>query len=160
VLLFGADLGLAALLQSETPSSGGAGSLGAPISPRPLNDPNLDVLLSSKVLLAEGLNLPPMVHTSSLSAALGCPSGVEKPEPRRLNEGSSGSAGMGPRGRLEDRQSLASSATLGGGPSAVVPSNRRREEPRESGKSGSGPSRLHGLSNLASSSNPPFSLAV
>lgn len=52
-----------------------------------------------------------------------------------------------------ERQSLGLSDTLGNLSSLRGPSNRRRDESRE-GKSGSGPSRLHGLSNLPSSPPP------
>jgi hypothetical protein len=56
-----------------------------------------------------------------------------------------------------ERQSLTPSERLGAGRSLGGPSSsRRREEPRESGKSGKGPSRRQGLSNLESSSNPPL----
>jgi hypothetical protein len=62
------------------------------------------------------------------------------------------SAGGARAGRL-DRQSLIPSETLsGGGASGRV---ERREASLELGRSGNGPSRLHGLSNFALSSNPP-----
>lgn len=55
--------------------------------------------------------------------------------------------------RPVDRQSLMLSETPEGG-GCLSPSNRLREESRESLKSGSGPSRLHGPSNLESSKPP------
>lgn len=137
-----------ALLQSL---SSVTGSLGGPMSPLPLILP----YLSSDDPVGAGTNLLPFCHTSSLSAAL-APSGVEKPEPLRLKVGASGS-GAAEREGLLDRQSLIPSATLGkeGARSPEGPSNRRREESRESCRSGSGPSRRQGFSNFASSSNPP-----
>lgn len=59
----------------------------------------------------------------------------------------------GCKGRLVDRQSLLSEMPEGGG--CLSPSNRLRDESRESLKSGSGPSRLHGPANFESSSKPP-----
>lgn len=126
------------------------------MSARPRMLPNrLPEPLSSDVGGA-GLNLLPMAHTSSLSAGLGS-TGVEKPEPLRLNDAESVST-VGVRttaaaGRL-DRQSLGPSETEGRERSTGGPSKRRREESRESALGGRGPSRLQGLSNLASSSKP------
>ena len=99
----------------------------------------------------DGLNLLPRAHLSSVSAAEG-PSGVEKPEPLRLNDGASGS-GIFARCLL-DLQSLTSSETLGGGGmrSPGGPSNRRREESRVSCWLGGGPSRRQLPENLESSS--------
>jgi hypothetical protein len=67
-------------------------------------------------------------------------------------------------GRLE-RQSSGLSERLDSSRSLDGVSNRRREVSLEWGRSGSGPSRLHGLSNLALSSvgrppNPLLSLAM
>jgi hypothetical protein len=79
----------------------------------------------------------------------------------RLKDGASDSRG----GRLE-RQSSGLSERLDSGRSLDDGvSNRRREASLEWGRSGSGPSRLHGLSNLALSSderppNPLLSLAL
>ena len=80
----------------------------------------------------------------------------------RLKDGASDSIFRG--GRLE-RQSSGVSDRLESGRSLDGVSNRRREASLEWGRSGSGPSRLHGLSNLALSSdgtplNPLLSLAL
>lgn len=135
----------------------GSSSFGGGISLRPRMLPNrLPEPPSSAA--AVGLNLLPIAHTSSRSAGLAWPSGVEKPEPFRLNDEvsvvSRGAARAA--GRL-DRQSLGPSESEGRvrSRSPDGPSNRRREESRESLLGGRGPSRLHGLSNLESSSNPP-----
>lgn len=96
----------------------------------------------------DGLNLLPRAHFSSVSAAEG-PSGAEKPEPLRLNDGASGS-GIFARG-LFDLQSLTSSDMLGRG-GMRSPSGRRREESRVSCKLGVGPSRRQLPENLESSS--------
>lgn len=103
VLVRPTGLGLAAavLLQSLSSTSG---SRGGPMSPRPRRLPNL--LLSSEGAV-EGLNFPPIVQTSSLSAAPIWPSGVVNPDPFRLNGGASDSVAR-PGGRLE-RQSFAPS---------------------------------------------------
>jgi hypothetical protein len=92
------------LLQS--PSPGESGALGGPMSPRPLNVPNLRPDPSSSL----GLNLLPMVHVPSLSAA---PKLSENPEFLRLEASASG-GGAARDGRLE-RQSLEVSETEGGG---------------------------------------------
>lgn len=70
VLFRAADRGLAALLQSLFSSVAGAGSFGAPMSPFPLMLPNLEPMLFSSDGPLVGLNLLPIVHTSSLSAML------------------------------------------------------------------------------------------
>lgn len=77
------------LLQSLSSATEGM-SFGGPISDRPLNPPNRLPLLSS---LAEGVNLLPLVHLSSVSAGPGCPSGVENPEPFLLDGDGSESTG-------------------------------------------------------------------
>jgi hypothetical protein len=130
-------------------------SFGGPISLLPRILPNLPAPPSSDAGGA-GLNLLPMAQTSSRSAGLGWPSGVVKPDPLRLYDEASVSRGAARTGRPDDRQSLGPSDKEGSVRSPVDgPSNRRREESRESELGGSGPSRLQGLSNLASSSNPP-----
>lgn len=116
------------------------------MSPRPRALPNrLDEPSSEGAL---GLNLEPMAHESSLSAAPEVNAGP-------LLRFACGS-GSGALERLE-RHWSAPSDTLGGGASLSRPpggpSKRRLDESR-SGASGSGPSRLHGLSNLPSSSLP------
>ena len=94
------------LLQSL--SAGESGPLdGGPMSPRPLNEPNLRPGPSSSL----GLNLPPIVQVSSLSAA---PSGALKDEALRLGAASDSGGGGGRDGRLE-RQSLEVSETECGG---------------------------------------------
>jgi hypothetical protein len=80
----------------------------------------------------------------------------------RLKDGASDSVTRG--GRLE-RQSSGLSDRMDSGRSLDGVSNRRREASLEWGRSGSGPSRLHGLSNLGLSSderppNPLLSLAL
>lgn len=148
---------LTVLLQSDSST---ADSLGGPMSPFALWDVNL-LGSSSFDPLGVGLNLLPMVQTSSLSAGPVWISGVKRAEPLRLKDGASDSRG----GRLE-RQSSGLSERLDSGRSLDDGvSNRRREVSLEWGRSGSGPSRLHGLSNLALSSderppNPPLSLAL
>jgi hypothetical protein len=73
-------------------------SLGGPISDRPLNPlPNLLPALSSA---AEGVNLLPLVHLSSVSAGPTWPSGVEKLEVFLLGGSASGAAASRD-GRLE-----------------------------------------------------------
>jgi hypothetical protein len=135
------------LLQS--PSAGESGALGGPMSPRPLNVPNLRPGPSSSL----GLNLLPIVHVSSLSAAPAF-SEAKNAEFLRL-EAASGSGGGGGRvGRLE-RQSLEVSETEtgGGARSDGGPSWRRREESREP-RSGRGPCRRHSPENFGSSELP------
>src|SRR5258708_2635761 len=78
-------------------SSAIVGSLGGPISDRPLNPPNLPLAVSS---LDEGANLLPLVHFSSVSAEPVWLSGVEKPELFLLAIGPSGS-GARRDGRFE-----------------------------------------------------------
>jgi len=99
------------LLRDEMPARGpllqslSAGESGGPegggISPR-LNEPNLRPVPSSSL----GLNFPPIVHVSSLSAALS----VAKFEFLRLEAPSGSRGGGGRTGRLE-RQSLEVSET-------------------------------------------------
>lgn len=137
---------LAALLQSL---SSIVDSLG-PMSPL-ARWPNL-LGSSSFNSLGAGLNLLPIVQTS-LSARPWI-SGVKRPEPLCLKGGASDS-----RGRLE-RQSSGLSERLGSGRSLDGASNRRREASLEWGRSGSGPSRLHGLSNFALSSDGRIPYAV
>lgn len=102
---------------------------------------------------SDDLNLDPIVQVSPSTP------GVESPPPnplllwRRPSESPEDVLG-GAKERLVDRQSLMLSETLEGG-GCLSPSNRRRDESRESLRSGSGPSRLHGPSNFESSSNPP-----
>ena len=92
---------LQSLSAGDSDGPGGGG-----ISPRALNEPNLRPVPSSSL----GLNLLPIVHVSSLSAAL---SEAKVDEFLRL-EAPSGSGGGGGRvGRLE-RQSLEVSETEGG----------------------------------------------
>lgn len=100
VLVLAAGLGLDEVRQSLSSETDGAGgSLGGPISERPLKlPPNLEPVLSSA---AEGVNLLPFDHFASVSAAP-ADSGVEKPEPFRLIGGGSESGGAASRdGRLE-----------------------------------------------------------
>jgi hypothetical protein len=137
-----------ALRQSTSSSFGGGMSL------RPRILPNRPPELLSSDAVGAGLNLLPIDQASSLSAGLGWPSGVEKPEPFRLYDEVSVSRGVARAGRL-DRQSLGPSDREGRARSPGGPSNRRREESRELELGGRGPSRLQGLSNLESSSNPP-----
>jgi len=153
VLPRGFGLGREELRQSFSSAiEGTGGSLGGPISDRPLNPPpSLPPAVSSPV---EGVNLLPFVHFSSVSAGPVWPSGVEKPELFLAMGGSGSERGARRDGRLE-RHCSAPSATLGGGRSDEGPSKRRREASRELGKSGRGPSRRQGLSNLVSSSKPP-----
>ena len=133
------------LLQS--PSSGGAGC--RPPAPAPSLLPPPD----GGGLSSEGLNLDPIVQVP-----LSAPE-VESPPPNplllwgRLSE-SPDCVLDDAKGRLVDRQSLLLSEIPEGG-GCLSPSNRLREESRESLKSGSGPSRLHGPANLESSSKPP-----
>lgn len=143
------------LLQS--PSSTGTG--GRPPNPPP---PNLLPPPDGGGTSSDGLNLDPIAQVPPSAPE------VESPPPNpvllggRLSESPECVLDVDDgKGRLVDRQSrLSSGAVEGGG--CLSPSNRRREESRESFKSGSGPSRLHGASNLASSSKPPpmRSLAV
>ena len=148
-----ADRTLVEDLQSLSSVAAEGGSRGGPISPLPFILPNLLPGPES----SEGLNFAPMVHDSSRSAAPGASEDNPTFFRRRDPDWTSDSGGA--RDLLE-RQSLAPSATLGSG-SGRGPSNRRREESRE-GRSGRGPSRRQGLSNLLSSPelNPDLSLAV
>lgn len=132
---------LAGRADLQSPSSLG-NSLGGPISPLGLGLP----MPSSG---PAALNLLPIDQLSSLSAA---PSGVLNPEPLRLNEGASLST-LALKGRL-DRHWSTPSDTAGArsARSPGGPSKRRREPSREPERSGRGPSRRHGLSNLALSS--------
>src|ERR1700761_699339 len=109
------------------------------MSPRPRILPNRPPEPLSSDTGAAGLNLAPMVQTSSLSAGLGCPSGVVKPEPLRLYDAESVSRDVvRAEGRL-DRQSLGPSETEERARSLDDgPSNRRRDESRES-RVGRGP---------------------
>jgi hypothetical protein len=109
VLLRDEKPGRGPLLQS--PSPGESGALGGPMSPRPLNVPNLRPDPSSSL----GLNLLPMVHAPSLSAAPKL--SEENPEFLRLEASASG-GGAGRDDRLE-RQSLEVSETEGGGARSV-----------------------------------------
>ena len=94
------------LLQSL--SAGDSGALGGPMSPRPLYVPALRPVPSSSL----GLNLLPIVHVSSLSAA---PTLSEaKVEVLRLGAPSGSGGGAGRLGRVE-RQSLEVSETELGG---------------------------------------------
>ena len=90
---------LQSLSAGDSDGPGGGG-----ISPRALNEPNLRPVPSSSL----GLNLLPIVHVSSLSAAL---SEAKFDEFLRLPSGSGG--GGGRVGRLE-RQSLEVSETEAG----------------------------------------------
>lgn len=95
------------LLQSLSADESGALD-GGPMSPRPLNVPNLRPEPSSSL----GLNLLPIAHVSSLSAA---PTLSEaKVEVLRLGVPSDSGGGAGRLGRLE-RQSLEVSETEVGG---------------------------------------------
>lgn len=154
------------------PLQSDASSLGEPASGGPLpllGPPNrLPPPLSSDGG-ADGLNLDPLDHLSSLSARPAVPSA--KPEVLRLNGGASSppcepiSEGGGAcrRGGPEDRQSLMFSETdgscsLSGGPPPPppAPSKRRRGGSREGSLwSCVGLFDRQGLSNLASSSKPP-----
>ena len=102
VLLRDEKPGRGPLLQS--PSASESGALGGPMSPRPLNVPNLRPGPSSSL----GLNLLPIVHVSSLSAA----PAFSNAEFLRLEEASGSGGGGGRDGRLE-RQSLEVSETEG-----------------------------------------------
>ena len=135
-------------------SSGGLGaSRGGPISPRPR--PNREEGGASGGPL--GLNLPPIVQVSSVSASPDGGAFSRKPE-RLLKDGPPTSAsGGGARGGARDeRQSDALSDTDGGAGSRTDPgaSNRLREESRDEERSGRGPSRLQFPENF-SSSRPP-----
>ena len=136
------------LLQSPSAGESG-GPVGGGMSPRSLNEPNLRPVPSSSL----GLNLPPIVHVSSLSAAL---SVTKDDEFLRLEAPSDSGGGGGRTGRLE-RQSLEVSETEGAAAerSAGGPSKRRREESR----SGRGPCRRHSPENFGSSKPPERSLA-
>lgn len=138
----------------QSDSSGGA-SRGGPMSPLPARGaPNRPFLSSS--MAGAALNLLPIVQESAESAA---PlSGTKPGALRRIEPGGDGpsaSTGAALAGRLE-RQSLGPSDRLGSRSvsSRGGPSKRRREESREPAKSGSGPPRRHGSSNLAESSPP------
>ena len=129
------------LLQS--PSSGGAAC----------RVPNLLPPLGGGGASSDGLNLDPIVQVSPSAPEFGSPPpnpllfwGRPSESPEYVLDDTNG--------RLVDRQSLLLSERPEGG-GCLSPSNRRREGSRESFKSGSGPSRLHGPSNLASSSKPP-----
>ena len=74
--------------------------------------------------LGAGLNLLPMVQTSSLSAGPGWISGVKRPDPLRLKSGASDSV---TRGGRPERQSSGLSERLDSGRSLDGVSNRRRE---------------------------------
>jgi len=89
------------LLQSLSSATEDVGmSFGGPISDRPLNPPPNRLPLPSS--LAEGVNLLPLVHLSSVSAGPGCPSGVENPELFLLDGDGSESTGAAILdGRLE-----------------------------------------------------------
>jgi hypothetical protein len=116
VLLRDERPGRGPLLQSL--SAGGSGALdGGPMSPRPLNEPNLRPGPSSSL----GLNLPPIVQVSSLFATPAL-SGA-RAEVLRLGVASDSGGGGGRTGRLE-RQSLEVSETeeAGGCRSAGGPS--------------------------------------
>ncbi len=94
------------LLQSLSAGDSGGTLDGGPMSPRPL-EPNLRPELSSSL----GLNLPPIVQVSSLSAA---PTPSEPVKAEFLRLGASGSSGGAVReGRLE-RQSLEVSESADG----------------------------------------------
>lgn len=133
------------LLQS--PSSEGIGGRlpGAP--------PSLLPPLDDGGTSSDGLNFDPIVQVSPSAPEVGSP----PPNPLllwgRLSESPDCVLG-GCKGRLVDRQSLLLSEMPEGG-GCLSPSNRLREESRESFKSGRGPSRLHGPANLESSSKPP-----
>lgn len=119
----------------------------------PCPPPNLLPPLDDGGMSSDGLNFDPIVQVS-----LSAPE-VESPPPNPLllwgrpSESPECVRG-GCKERPVDRQSLMLSETPAGG-GCLSPSNRLREESRESLKSGRGPSRLHGPSNLASSSKPP-----
>lgn len=88
------------LRQSISPSAAeeAGGSLGGAISDLPLNPPpNLLPALSS---FADGVNLLPFDHFSSVSAIPTWPSGVENPVPFLLGGSESGDAGAR-AGRLD-----------------------------------------------------------
>lgn len=131
--------------QSESSRANSFGRAGGPISPRPLALPNL---LAGGGASSVGLNLEPFDHTSSLSAA------PEFSEPKPIDfflMGVSGSGAAARIGRVDARQSLAPSDTLGSGSER---GGARREESRDDDNSGRGPSRLQGLSNFPSSFPP------
>ena len=132
------------LLQS--PSSGGGGGRFPDPAPNLLPPPGGGGTFS------DGLNLEPIVQVSPSAPGVGSP----PPNPLllwgRLSESPECVLG-GCKERLVDRQSLILSETFGGG--GCLSPSRLREESRESLKSGSGPSRLHGPENLESSSKPP-----
>jgi len=133
------------LLQS--PSSEMTG--GRPPDPAP----NLLPPPDGGVVSSDGLNLDPIVQVSPSAPE------VESPPPKPLFLWGRPSESpeyvlVDGSERPVDRQSLMlSEALVRGG--CLSPSSRLREESRESLKSGSGPSRLHGPANLASSSKPP-----
>lgn len=139
------DTGREPLLQ--LPSSKGAGGR------LPGPPPDLLPPLDGGGISSDGLNLDPLVQVSPSAPEVESPPSNPTLLGGRMSESPEYVLGGGARGRL-DRQSLLSSDMLGGG-GRLSPSNRLREESRESLKSGSGPSRLHGPANLASSSKPP-----
>jgi hypothetical protein len=96
--------GLGPLLQSFSAGESGGTLDGGPMSPRPLYEPNLRPGPSSSL----GLNLPPIVQVSSLSAAP--PLSEPKPEFLRFAVASASGEATGREGRLE-RQSPALSET-------------------------------------------------
>ena len=103
--------------------------------------------------------MPPITHFSSVSAGLISPSGVgvEKPEPRLLFGGTSGSAAKRV-GRFERQSVLFSDADSRPASELPIPSNFLRlpsRPPSRPGRSGKGPSRLQFPENLSSSNAPP-----
>jgi hypothetical protein len=102
------------LLQSVSAGDSGGTLDGGPMSPRPLCEPNLRPGPSSSL----GLNLPPIVQVSSLSAA---PPASEPAKAELLRLGASDSgAGAGREGRLERQSREVSEPADGrspGGPS-------------------------------------------
>jgi hypothetical protein len=132
-------------------ADGGGGSLGGPISLL-LNPPPAPRLGASSA----GLNRLPLVQVSSVSASPGSRSDAT-PDRFLSNGGGSNSRGAIRGDGLADLHWSTPSDTAGGGPGRSPPSKRRRgasRSPPRPGRSGSGPSRLQGLSNF-SSSNPP-----
>jgi hypothetical protein len=127
----------------QLPSSGGAACRLANLLPPP----------DGGGMSSDGLNLDPIVQVSPLA-----PPEFESAPPNPLllwgrpSESPEDVLG-GAKGRLVDLQSLLSERPEVGG--CLSPSNRLRDGSRESLKSGSGPSRLHGPANFESSSKPP-----